>query len=243
MEQYHYASMDKMDEILLKMSDHTVQNQELRSTTTDLAETIATMGTMRSDTPTARPPSYCHDDATANVSSLRIRASCYRRSCRPWCSCRCHIRRQVRSPGMAKKFVGSLFVGYSGMPAMTESCNEKQCRKRSSSRIIVSYQFPEWFWTRSFLASFMTAGFAGPEMLIRLSNTIPFASETYQHCLGGNILGLKRLFEMGSASPFDLDPDGLSLLRVSVSFISMNVADFNTQRTHSLSNTSMCAVY
>lgn len=62
----------------------------------------------------------------------------------------------------------------------------------------------------------MSAALSGPEMLIRVTNTIPYACETYQHCVDGNVLGLRRLFEIGKASPFDLDPDGVSLLHVSI---------------------------
>jgi hypothetical protein len=220
MGQYHSASMDKMDDILLKMTEHTVLTQDLRSATTNLAQDFATMGCSPTDTTASKPPSYREQDPRENTNSLRIRASCYRKSCRPWCSCRCHIRREMRTPGLAKKVIGSLFIGYSGMPAVTEPCNERQCRKRSTSRIVVSYQFPDWFWTRSLLVSFVSASVAGPEMLLRLSNTVPYSSETYQHCMNGDVLGLTRLFETGNASPFDLDPEGLSLLRVSILDIS-----------------------
>lgn len=132
------------------------------------------------------------DDGT-----IRMRASCYRKSCRPWCSCRCHIRRQIRAAGRADSFFGSLFIGYSGVPMITPPCNERQCRKRSSTRIILSYQFPKWFWSKSFFTSFLAATVAGPEMLIRVSSTIPFACETYQHCLNGNVMGLGRLLDNG----------------------------------------------
>jgi hypothetical protein len=217
MGKYHSASMDKMDDILLKMTEHNVLTQDLRSATTDLAQQFATTGNSPTESIASKPPSYHEQDPMENTNSLRIRASCYRRSCRPWCSCRCHIRREMRTPGLAKKVIGSLFIGYSGMPAVTEPCNERQCRKRSTSRIVVSYQFPDWFWTRSLLASFVSASVAGPELLLRLSNTVPYSSETYQHCMSGNVSGLTRLFEAGKASPFDLDPEGLSLLRVSIS--------------------------
>lgn len=54
----------------------------------------------------------------------------------------------------------------------------------------------------------------GPEMLLRVQTTIPYTSETYNHCLKGNVGSLQRLFGEGSASPFDVDPDGVSLLHV-----------------------------
>jgi hypothetical protein len=147
---------------------------------------------------------------------LRVRASCYRRTCRPWCSCRCHIRRNIRTPGLMKQFVGSLFVGYSGLPLFTQTCNETQCQKRSGLRVVVSYQFPKWFWEQALFASILQGTMSGPEMLLRVHRTIPFASETYQYTLDGNVPALRRIFEQGKASPFDMDPNGQSLLHVSV---------------------------
>ena len=148
---------------------------------------------------------------------IQIRASCYRRTCRPWCSCLCHVRGSVRTPGIMKTFMGSLFLGYSGVPGITQPCNETQCRRRSSTRFILSYQFPEWFWTRALFASFVKSTMFGPEMLLRVQTTIPWASETYNFCVDGNVKGLQRLFEEGCASPFDVDPRGASLLLVSIS--------------------------
>jgi ankyrin repeat protein len=232
-DKYQFTADNKLDEILIKLSDNMTQIQDLQMATTGLSEglsgrtppqkelysTVTSSGTA--------PPSYRENDRMEDTASwisstsdmqkptgpLAIRAACYRKSCRPWCSCRCHVRRELRTPGLAKKFLGSLFLGYSGIPVLVEPCNEKQCRKRSTSRINLSYQFPSWFWSQSLVASFTTAQPTGPELLIRISNTIPFASETYQYCSSGNERGLVRLFAAGKASPFDLDPDGLSLLR------------------------------
>jgi ankyrin repeat protein len=111
-----------------------------------------------------------------------------------------------------KQFIGSLFVGYSGIPLITEACNEKQCRRRSTFRVIVNYQFPKWFWTRALFASVVNDVMAGPEMLLRVPRQVPFTSEAYQHCLNGDVTSLKLLFDAGKASPFDVDPDGTFLL-------------------------------
>jgi ankyrin repeat protein len=223
----HSASIEKMDDILAKLSDHMMQTKELRSMTEDLVEKLAEANLSRTGSQTStRPPSY-HErysmdendpNPSENTKYLHVRASCYRKTCSPWCSCRCHIRRSFRTPELTKKFFGSLFVGYGGMPIITQPCNERQCRKPSSSKVVLSYQFPDWFWSRSLLLSFMTASAAGPELLIRIPNTIPYASETYQHCLDGNVAGLLRLFKKKIASPFDLDPKGVSLLSNALRF-------------------------
>jgi hypothetical protein len=161
------------------------------------------------------PPPWSPEENLDDDHVVEIRASCYRRSCRPWCSCKCHVRRTIRSPSMATDFLGSLFIGYSGIPGLTESCNEKQCSRRSQVRFIASYQFPKWIWTRALFASFMTSRLYGPEMLVRVQNTIPYVSETYQFCLNGQTELLKKRFDGGLASPYDVDPEGVSLLHVS----------------------------
>jgi hypothetical protein len=100
---------------------------------------------------------------------------------------------------------------------MTATCNEKMCRQRAETRVVVSYQFPKWFWSQAFLKAVVAVSpFSGPEMLIRVQRTYPYASEIYQYCLDSNIPGLKRLFENRVLSPFDVDLDGRSLLHVSM---------------------------
>jgi hypothetical protein len=228
--EFHTTSTEKMDQILYELSDHMTHIRDLNIKTSQVNEKLDWLGQKQKDSGSLSPPppeySECaqtingNDSMRTENSAIQLRASCYRKTCRPWCSCCCHVRREVRTPGLAKSFIGSLFIGYTGVPVVTPPCNEKQCKKRSTSRIIVSYQFPGWFWERSLFTSFMTAALSGPEMLIRVTNTIPFACETYQHCLDGNVPGLRRLFELGKASPFDLDPAGISLLHVSVETVS-----------------------
>jgi hypothetical protein len=223
--EFHTSSTEKMDKIIYELSEYVAQIREINVKTSQSNEKLNELGLSRTDSSklSSQPPAYSEYTEANNSSdprrpsnrAIQLRASCYRKTCRPWCSCRCHVRRELRTPGLAKRFIGSLFIGYSGVPMVTPQCDEKQCRKRSTSRIILSYQFPEWFWERSLFTSFMTASLSGPEMLIRVSNTIPYACETYQHCIDGNAPGLRRLFEVGKASPFDLDPEGFSLLHVS----------------------------
>ena len=204
-------------DIMDKLSSQLVETESIKQNQLMIAEKMDRLmvqpGGAQQDT--QAPPPYSQRNEQAESKFIQIRASCYRRSCRPWCSCRCHVRRNLRTPATLEGFVGSLFVGYSGMPVLTSPCDEKQCRQRSGPRMIVSYQFPQWFWTRALYAAFVSSRMRGPEMLIRVQNKIPYASETYQHCLNGELNLLKNRFDDGFASPFDVDPDGMSLLHVS----------------------------
>lgn len=225
-DEFQSESGRKLDSILQKLSTQMTQTDALVSSTSLLNEKMGQLNLSDTHGFKHSPQRPLDDFAPAATDSkhktspadstgmIQIRASCYRKTCRPWCSCCCHARRSVRSPGLAKGFIGSLFVGYSGVPLVTQPCNERQCRRRSTPRFILSYQFPAWFWTRALFASFTTANVPGPEMLIRVQTKIPYASEIYQHCLNGNAESLQRLFQERAASPFDVDPDGLSLLHV-----------------------------
>jgi len=198
------------DEILENLFLQGEKLDALEASNRQLAQLIS--GTQSSDKPT----NTYHQDprSSSDGGSIRIQASCYRRSCRPWCSCRCHIRGNLKSPAMVSRFFGSLFVSYSGVPGLSQTCDEKHCHSRTNLRIITSYQLPTWIKERVLYTCFVSSRMTGPEFLVRVQNSVPFSSETYQHCLNGDSALLKRRFDSGLASPYDVDPDGLSLLHV-----------------------------
>lgn len=63
--QNHSASMQKTDEILLRLSDHTAHTQALQSVTKDLSEKVATFGSsLPSALASSRPLSYLTIDSS-----------------------------------------------------------------------------------------------------------------------------------------------------------------------------------
>jgi hypothetical protein len=82
----------------------------------------------------------------------------------------------------------------------------------------------KWIRTRALFASFMTSRIHSPQLLVRVQNTIPYVSETYQCCLNGEVGLLKKRFDNGLASPFDVDPEGVSLVHVSFDYIDLSRA-------------------
>src|SRR5436190_6471874 len=137
----------RLDQLLETLSVQAVHTEELRSTTSKLAEKVEELTLVR----TATLPPYSetsphkqgvhqhlgelssHND---EGSVIQLRAGCYRKTCRPWCSCCCHVRKSVKMPHSLRGFLGSLFVGYSGVPFVTPPCNERQCSRRSTVRFI-----------------------------------------------------------------------------------------------------------
>ncbi|KAF2232683.1 ankyrin [Viridothelium virens] len=217
-QQFQVDTSKKLDDVLARLNEQAVRTEQL---TTRNDNAISCVGRARKSAvkEIVSPDLLLNDTSESHLlgyktQPISVFALCYHKTCWSWCSCCCHIKRRIRSPssGILKTLVGSLFVGYSGIPAMTPSCNETQCRKRSSMRIMLNYQFPEWLWTKMLFASYDTSTLAGPELLLRVQTKIPFASPALDYCFRGDITSLKRMFEDGTASPFDVDPDGTSLL-------------------------------
>ncbi|KAL9071606.1 MAG: hypothetical protein Q9157_005414 [Trypethelium eluteriae] len=216
-QRFQVDTSKRLDDVLAKLNNQAIRTEQL---TIRNNNTHNRVGRARNSAvkEIASPDLLMNDTAEPHLlgnkaQPISIFALGYRKTCRLWCSCCCHIKRSIRSPssGILQTLVGSLFVGYSGIPAITPPCNETQCRRRSSMRIMLSYQFPEWFWTNVLFASCDTTTLAGPELLLRVQTKIPFNSAAIDYCFRGDIMSLKRMFENGTASPFDVNPDGTSL--------------------------------
>ena len=86
---------------------------------------------------------------TNNLTTWMIPISVRRRwKCRRGCSCICHVRRMCTSPAFINRFLGRLFVGYSGLPILRH-CSEEACQLQSLSSFDIVYFFPFWFLHRA----------------------------------------------------------------------------------------------
>lgn len=85
-----------------------------------------------------------------NRSSYEVQTSIYSSSkCNSLCTCRCHQKLTMKSPTWMQNVIGSLFVGYHGMPLLGSlTCNEKLCKREQSRLLSVTYFFPAWFLHR-----------------------------------------------------------------------------------------------
>ena len=128
-----------------------------------------------------------------------------RSTCNNWCSCACHIRRSL-------SFLNTLFIGYSGLPFFTASCDQKACFRRSRSSMRFTFYFPSWFLARAVLANAAYSPHSGPEFLLRVPKIIPPRSDIFHFAETGNLQGIQNLFERGLASVHDLDMSGSTVL-------------------------------
>ena len=50
-------------------------------------------------------------------------------TCRPGCSCACHLQRKTATSRFVDRVIGQMFVGYTGLPLLNRSCDSETCEK------------------------------------------------------------------------------------------------------------------
>ena len=157
--------------------------------------------------------STVHQSSTIRSFHSSLTLTCWQCSSGCPCSCHRHYRRH-RIPTLLDRFLGILFVGYLGLPYLNGPCDSPQCCQRSSPGILISYIFPAWLLARTMIILMRISSSYGPELLIRIPRIISYNASIFQCIHTGNVNEIKRLFERGLSSPFDVDPSGLSGLMV-----------------------------
>lgn len=160
------------------------------------------------------PPSYQADD----WSSIGVRAELRNLSeCSRSCVCTCHIRRRFNTARLLDGFLGTLFIGYSGSPILSQKCDQVSCRGRKDSSTSVVYQFPRWFVISRIieLKAKVTAMY-GPEVSLRFNRVVDGKALVFHYATTGDTDKMRQLFEQGRASPSDVRFDsGWTPLHVS----------------------------
>lgn len=152
------------------------------------------------------------------ASAVGIRTAQFPRvACKAWCSCVCHTERSFRSPSLMEQLVGSLFVGYSGIPILRQKCNQQSCHLESQPLMYITYFFPTWFLTRMISLMISTTPLAGPVISLKTQRTVLGDSDIFECAKTGNINKMKYLFQNGLASPHDVSfSSGITALHVCV---------------------------
>lgn len=141
-------------------------------------------------------------------------------SCQPLCHCHCHLRQNTRSPSYLAGLFGQIFIGYKGLPLLSQSCTLESCKRNSAPNIYAIYFFPRWWiLSRIILITARQRVNLGPEVLLRFPNRIHYNSPIVILVQQGKVEELKTLFAKGEASPNDLPTSGnllSTLLHVSI---------------------------
>ena len=130
------------------------------------------------------------------------------------CRCSCHVRRTI-SISSLQRFLGSLFVGYVGLPLITPKCDDFYCRQRAHPITLITYIFPPWLLARVFHLAFRLLPHAGPELTIRVFRVVPRTSAIFDFARCGDLEGIRKILTQGIGSPLDVeDVSGMSALGV-----------------------------
>ncbi|KAL8816264.1 MAG: hypothetical protein Q9223_004697 [Gallowayella weberi] len=135
--------------------------------------------------------------------------------CRAGCSCQCHLEKKSSTPGLVDRVLGQVFVGYTGLPGISEKCNVDTCEKSQSPVMSFEYWFPLGFmWSQIVRLRLTYESNLGPRFEMSTLRRVPDSAQCVTFALNGDIDGLKDLFRRGLASPRDVSTTrGYSVLR------------------------------
>ena len=163
--------------------------------------------------PSTSPSREYHQDDQWNPGTLYMELTGVKK-CGPPCPCPCHHQKRVRSPRLLDDILGSLFIGYSGLPCYQQTC-DRDCKQGSSEvGVGLQYAFPRWMLNRIVCMRVMSSKIKGPELLLRCLRVRPRNAPIFQATLEGNLSGVMDLLTNGQASLLDVSPQGNSLLHV-----------------------------
>lgn len=155
------------------------------------------------------------DSAAPNV--VKFTAS-YSITCTFDCGCACHRPKHLKSPPYLHTILGSLFVGYVGLPVVSSRCDVFECNNNTSAALWVDYFFPTWFLSRKIHFSLTYRSNSGPEQSLRVSRIVTSTSQIIQFAMQGDAQGIKAILENGQGSPYDTDGINTPLIVRGTSF-------------------------
>jgi hypothetical protein len=153
------------------------------------------------------------------IAAVVIRTAHFPRPpCTPSCSCVCHKEAKLRTPKLLERLIGSLFIGYSGLPVLTKDCNEASCHLRAQPSSAITYFFPRWFLARAVAVVMTRTPLAGPVVDLKFQRIVPGDADIFRYAMLGDIEKLESLFINGLASPNDVHAEsGVTAIHLAVS--------------------------
>ena len=162
---------------------------------------------------TASPTRFLDTSAVPGNSMFHLIK--HQRCERP-CSCICHRQGCLQSARWLENIVGSLFVGYAGLPRFFNKCDIKSCRRSSQTALCIHYVFPAWLMQRVLLTKIDFSQNRGPELLLRVLRVRPINAPIFDAMIPNNIDIVRHLLRSGEASVLDVSSSGESPLHVSI---------------------------
>ena len=151
---------------------------------------------------------------------VRVKASYGRRwLCAAYCKCACHVVKTFfQSPALLKQVIGTLIIGYAGYPirwGTPQPCTESSCLSRRKIQATVKYLFPAWLIEKAFFLRVTAQQLGEIKVSLKVQRIVPIESEVFRLIfLPNGVDRLRALFRKGQASPNDVAPELVSVLRV-----------------------------
>ena len=146
--------------------------------------------------------------------------------CGRGCPCSCH--KAFRIQGLASKFLGNLFVGYSGVPGFRQPCNFHFCRTwKSTLQVQANYVFPHWLVRRTLSLSILSSPAFGLASHITLRNIVSATDPFLLAAEYGDKELLCTMIRECPARVNDVDVNDFSALMVSVSSLQFYSLSFH----------------
>ena len=125
--------------------------------------------------------------------------------CRGLCNCSCHYRSRYQTPKFLNQFLGTLFIGYTGLPYWDKTCDQPECSSQFSRTVTAAYTFPQWFLSRTLnIVAAMTHN-GQPSLGIRVKNRVKIAeSDIFTLARLGDTQGIIEVFNRRRATIDDL---------------------------------------
>ncbi|KAF2149926.1 hypothetical protein K461DRAFT_245163 [Myriangium duriaei CBS 260.36] len=167
-------------------------------------------------------PSYRRSSSTSSdrrktktPDDITVKVTPYAIQCRRGCSCICHTRQTSTSPAVFNRILGQLFIGYTGIPSLSQKCDVRNCQKSVTRQISLEYWFPWTYVSSSIIRLRLGHGSSlGTTFQLETLRRVPDTAQCVTFALNGDIDGLKYLFRNGLASPRDVSSTrGYSVLR------------------------------
>lgn len=153
---------------------------------------------------------------TTAFGALQMRFST-RGRCQSWCRCACHTEGSVNTPKLLRSVMGMLYIGYSGVPALSPSCDSNGCKGNSEGLLQVHYFFPPWFLAKVVSMALGVSRAHGPELCLRVANVRADREPIFKHCYFGNVEAARSILAAGEASVLDVSAiTGNSLLHTAM---------------------------
>jgi ankyrin repeat protein len=116
--------------------------------------------------------------------------------CEYKCDCRCHSSRPpVHRWG--NYLLGTLLLGYSGLPYLTPSCSRDHCSGNGRVTVEATYVFPLWFLQYSLSAILVKTSMGGPNLGLFVTKRVNFVLGNVLHASYiGDLAAVKRCVEV-----------------------------------------------